>query len=61
MNQPADLGELYQYCNAFIDLHPQHRDAVIELYGIAATEIEEGESVENEIRKCLDALKELEQ
>lgn len=50
---------LKKYAKDFIEKHPQHKEAVLELVGLCFSEIEEGGSVENEIQLCINDINQL--
>jgi len=53
------LGELKEYVISMIRLHPAHRDEILELYGLACDEVEEGGSESHEVELAISDIDEL--
>ena len=51
-----DLKWLAEHCRQVIAKHPYLRNAVIEIYEIAAAEVESGEPVENEVELAINEI-----
>jgi len=53
------LGELKLYASKMADDYPDHYQDIWEMYYLAETEVESGESVLNEISLCVTAIDDL--
>ena len=53
------LGELKEYVIKMIRLHPIHKDEILELYGLACDEVEEGGSESHEVELAISDIDEL--
>jgi|TARA_B110000908_G_scaffold136343_1_gene161518 hypothetical protein len=53
------METLRLYCDEMIELHPQHKEEIVDYLQLAIDEVEQGASEPNEINLCVGAIEEL--
>lgn len=58
-NSSSRLSYAINFCNEFINKHPEHKQEVLDLYDLMHDEINSGESVDNEIELFINSCNDL--
>lgn len=53
------LSQLKEWTNIQSIKHPQYKEEILDFYELCINEIEEGESIDNEIHLCINSIEQL--